>query len=347
MFRARLVLLIVLVLACTGTARAATVVVLKPFAGSRELTEALFRLQGELLAVGLEVEVHARPSGFASTSVESGAWFDQLASEQGIDAVIDIVGSPSPLGADVWILASASRSFRAVRVVLEPATPNRAETLAIRAIEVLRANFLVIDLPREARRDEADPRHERPPEAPKAGARAEPDAASRVGVAAGAALLTSTDGVGPALLPLVRVDWALARALALEATLSGLGTRPTVATEAGSVRVAQDYGLVGLRYTTPSATFLAAFLTLSAGALRTTLDGSAEAPQQGHQVKQWAFLTEGSLGARLALSERYSLRLAGHVQWALPYAAIHFVDTEVASTGHPNLAASLAVGASL
>ena len=53
------------------------------------------------------------------------------------------------------------------------------------------------------------------------------------------------------------------------------------------------------------------------------------------------------LGARLALSERYSLRLAGHVQWALPYAAIHFVDTQVASTGHPNLALSLAVGASL
>jgi len=90
---------------------------------------------------------------------------------------------------------------------------------------------------------------------------------------------------------------------------------------------------------------LAGFLTLSAGALHTTLDGSGDSPNQGQRVKQWAFLAEGSLGARLELSTRYSLCLAGHVQWAAPYAAIHFVDTQVATTGHPNLAASLAVGA--
>jgi hypothetical protein len=234
-----------------------------------------------------------------------------------------------------------------VRVELEPNTPNRAETLAIRSIEVLRANFLVIDVPREDRRDPPDRPSEGPAEPRSEGEIAGPEAQSHFGIAAGATLLTSTDGVGPALLPLVRLDWAFYDGLSAEATFSGFGTRPSVGNEAGSVSIAQNYGLLGLRYTTPSDGWLAAFLTLSAGALRTTLEGSADAPEQGHRVQQWSFLTEGSLGARLELTERYSLGLAGHVQWAAPYAAIHVVDTQVASLGHPNLGASLAVGASL
>jgi len=326
-------------LVCTRPAHATTALVLRPVQSSPELTEALFRLQGELLAVGLDVEVDARPAGFGSDTIEMNAWSEQMATERGIDAIIDLVGYPRPLGVDVWIFQSASRRFSASRVLLEPSTPNASETLAIRAIEVLRANFLVFDVADKHQRDERQPEPVHEP------AREAPEAVSRFGVAAGATLLTSTDSVGPAIQPLVRVDWKLWPGLAAEGTFSGFGTRPTVETEAGSVRVAQDYGVVGLRYSVPSDSLLAGFLTLSAGALHTTLDGSGDSPNQGQRVKQWAFLAEGSLGARLELSTRYSLCLAGHVQWAAPYAAIHFVDTQVATTGHPNLAASLAVGA--
>jgi hypothetical protein len=289
-----------------------------------------------LLAVGLEVEVDARPSGFGLDTTEMNAWFERVSTERGVDAIIDIVGYPAPLGVDVWIFQSSSHRFRASRVVLEPGTPNAPETLAIRAIEVLRANFLVFDLP---------DKHQRVPEPPREQPRQEPEVVSHFGVAAGATLLTSFDGVGPALLPLVRFDWALYEGLAAEATLSAFGTRPSVETEAGSVRVAQDYGVVGVNYSVPSDSFVAAFLALSAGAMRTTLDGSADSPNQGHHVQQWAFLAQGSLGARFELSRRYFLCLAGHVQMTTPYAAIHFVDTEVATTGRPNLLASLTVGA--
>lgn len=338
--RVRSVLLIAfLFLVCASPVHAATVAVLRPSETSTELTEALFRLQGELLAVGLEVEVDARPAGFGFDTVETNAWFERMATERGLDAVIDLVGYPTPLGVDVWIFQSSSRRFRASRVMLEPNTPNAPETLAIRAIEVLRANFLVFDLADKV------PREEPVPEPASEPPREESEAVSGFGVAAGATLLTSFDGVGPAILPLVRVNWAFYAGLAAEATFSGFGSRPSVETEAGSVRVAQDYGLVGFRYSVPHQAFLAAFVTLGAGASRTRLDGSANSPNQGQQVQQWAFLAEGSLGAQLELSRRYFLCLAGHVQWAAPYTAIHFVDTQVATTGHPNLAASLAVGA--
>jgi hypothetical protein len=158
-------------------------------------------------------------------------------------------------------------------------------------------------------------------------------------------LLTSFDGVGPAVLPLVRLEARLAAGLAATATLSGFGTRPTVTTEAGSVEVGQDYATLGLRYSVPSAAPLQAFAALGAGVLRTALSGSAAPPNQGHDLDQWSFLAEASLGASWQLSHRYSLSLAGHLQLAAPYPAIHFVDTEVATAGRPNLLTSLTLGA--
>jgi hypothetical protein len=84
---------------------------------------------------------------------------------------------------------------------------------------------------------------------------------------------------------------------------------------------------------------------LSAGALRTSFEGQADAPERGHSGEQWSFLVDAGLGARLRLADRYYLTPAFHVQLAQPYVAVHFVDELVASSGRPNLLASLTVGA--
>ena len=338
--RVRTLLFIVGLLAWSDPGRASTIALLRPSSTSPEVTEALFRLQGELLAVGLEVELRTPPPSFRSDPMETDAWFQGLATERSIDAVIDILGYPRPVGVDIWIYQNASQSFRVTRVLIEPRVRNAPETLAIRAIEVLRANFLVLDLP--AREQAA-----RPPTAEPPAAAAEPEPATAQGdfeVAAGAAVITSLHRVGPAIQPLVRFDWMLGWGLAAEATLSGFGTRPSVETQAGSVRVAQDYAHLGLRYLASSGSALGVFLTLAGGAMRTTLDGSAELPNRGHHLDHWAFVAEASLGARLRLFRRYHLSLGAHVQFAMPYAAIHFVDTQVATTGRPNLLASLVIG---
>src|SRR5206468_11734768 len=86
-------------------------------------------------------------------------------------------------------------------------------------------------------------------------------------------------------------------------------------------------------------------LALSAGALRTAIDGEADPPSNGHFIERWSFVVDGSVGARLRLAGRYHLTLATHVQVAEPYVAIHFMDSRVATTGRPNLLVSLTVGA--
>lgn len=343
--RVKIVLAIACLLAWTSSVRAATITLLRPPTRSPEVTEALFRLQGEMLSVGLEVSFAQRPPDFGSESSERDAWFDRMATERRVDAIIDVLGDPTPVGVDVWIFERETRRFRASRVVLEPNTPNAPQTLAIRAIEVLRSNFLVLDLdhPQPPPGPLPEPERDAPPAPPGPPGRA--DVAPRFGLAAGVSLLTSFDGVGPAVLPLVRFDVRLGAGLAATATLSGFGTRPTVSTDAGSVEVAQDYGTLGLRYSVPSDATLRAFAALGAGALRTGLDGSAAPPNQGHDVDQWSFVAEASLGASWQLSYRYSLSVAAHVQLSAPYAAIHFVDAEVATAGRPNLLTSLTLGA--
>jgi hypothetical protein len=288
--------------------------------------------------LGLEVEVLARPR--ETDAADTRGWLEQTATERGIDAVIDVVGDATPTAVDIWILERSPRRSQVSRVALEPNTPNAAETLAIRAIEVLRANFVEIDLAARARANA--PVAETPLDVP-----AKPPArrGEHVGLEAGAAVYTSLDGIGPAILPLVRVDWAVSSWLVAQATLAGFGTRPTLETSAGSATVAQGYGVLGLCYCSPSDPGVRPFVSLSAGALRTSLDGRADPPEEGHPVEQWSFLVDAGVGARLRLADRYYLTPAFHVQLAQPTIDVHFVDELVASSGRPNLLASLTVGA--
>jgi hypothetical protein len=89
------------------------------------------------------------------------------------------------------------------------------------------------------------------------------------------------------------------------------------------------------------------FVALSAGVLRTSVDGQAALPRVGHAEVRWSFLAEGSLGTTVRLGSRYFLELAGHAQVAAPYIVIHFDDAVVATAGRPNLLLTLALGARL
>lgn len=323
-------------------ARAANIAILRPSGSAPELAEALYRLKGELLALGLEVKVLERPTSGETAAFDGREWLEQTASEQEIDAMIDVIGDTTATAVDVWIFERSPRRSRVSRVVLEPDAPNRAEMLAIRAIEVLRSNFVEIDLAARARTEAPvapPPPRDEPVKPPPAGRR------ETIGLQAGAAVLTSLDGIGPAILPLVRLDWAVSSWLVAQGTLAGLGTRPTLESAAGSATVAQGYGVLGLCYCSPSELGIRPFVSLSAGALRTSFEGQAEAPERGHSVQQWSFLVDASLGARLRFAGSYYLTPAFHVQLAEPYVAVHFVDELVASSGRPNLLGSLTVGA--
>lgn len=328
----------------TVRAQAATVVIVRPPPGATEPTETLSRLRGELLALGLDVAIAERPSGRDGGATGSRAWLERIARERASDAVIDVMGGAAAATVDILIVQRATGQTGVTRVALEPNAANAAERLAIRAIEVLRSNLVEIDLAARRHHPAAPLPAPPPPEADRASAPRAVETA-RFALEAGAAVLTSLDGVGPAFLPTARFGWAANSWLGVQGSFTGFGSRPTVANASGSARVAQHYGLLGGCFCAPSARVFRPYAGLSVGVLRTSIAGEASAPEQAHVIQSWSFLVDASVGARLHLPGRYHLTLAAHVQVAQPYVAIHFVDARLATTGLPNVLVSLTVGA--
>jgi len=298
----------------------------------------LQRLRGELLSVGFEVTVRDQPTEPAG----SEPWRQALAVKGEVDAAVDLVGDVVPTAVDVWIIDGRHQFRLVARVTVETSSENPNKRLAILASEVLRAHLF---------ETHTTPAEKLAPGTPlSAAAKAvevEPERtldSRHLGLELGVAALVSLDGVGPALLPIVRLDWAIGPEFVLEATLAGLGTRPSVQTAAGSAQVAMQYGLLGASYRLDLGHRFRPLGAFSLGALRTAVAGQADLPRVGHSVDQWSFLLDASLGAAFELSRQYSVVLAGHVQFAEPYVAIRFADQQVASAGRPNLLLTLTFG---
>ncbi len=331
-------------LAWARPAHAATVAMVWPPSPSAEAAEALTRLRGELLSVGLEVTAAERPAARGLDGSDSLTWLEQLAAERGASAVIDTIGGDALAAVDVWVVKTHPRRFEVTRIPFEPSAPNPPERLALRAVEALRGGLLEVDLAARRRRDGAVA----PPvpmAAPPGPTKVPELASERLALEAGATALVSLAGVGPAVLPIVRLGWAPRPWLVLEAALAGAGSRPTVGTADGSARVAQQYGVLGGCYRLRPGERLWPFFTLAAGALHTSVVGQAGATTEGRAVGQWSFLLDAGVGAGVRVHGRYYLALAAHVQLAEPYVAIHSVAATVATSGRPNLLLSLTVGA--
>jgi len=325
--------------------RAPSVLIVGPVNGPPPMVETMVRLKGELTSAGFDTEIVDGAALARGASGDSRAALEQLAAGRGADAVVAIVGDLSPDSVDVWVIDKVTGKSVVRRVPFEPTAPRASGTLAIRAIELLRSSFLEIDL---AARDRPARAAAAPPPAVVNFVEGERRAQrpERFGVEVGGAAVMSLDGVGPALLPLVRFDWAPGPWFVVQAALAGLGTRATVDSAAGSAQVAQAYGLLGGSVRFRAGGRLRPFIALSAGALHTSVEGRATAPDtQGRVVDQWSLLLDAGAGAALRLPDRFYVSLAAHAQIADPYVAVRFVDTRVATAARPNLVVALTVGA--
>jgi hypothetical protein len=343
----------------TAEVYAATVAILSTAGPSRDVSEAIYRLRGELASLKLDVLLLRRPGSGEPGGSDARAWLERAAQARGIDAALEVIGETAPDAVDVWTFQRAPWRAQVTRVELEPDTPNRAGALAIRAVEVLRSFILQADLAAKGRKREEEPptasplaetdratasRDRETPSVAKESELADGSSA-RAGIELGVGILTGLDGVGPALLPMLRAGWRARPWVVVQATVSGLGTEPELRASAGTVRVVQDQGSLGVCYCPLSSQVLAPYVALAAGVARTSLYGEAASPARGHAVEHWSLLLDAGAGARLRLAGRFYSTLTGHVQLAQPHVAIHIVNQQIASTGRPNLAANLALGA--
>ncbi|HEY8926614.1 MAG TPA: hypothetical protein VIU64_19660 [Polyangia bacterium] len=330
--------------------RAAIVMIVRPAVPSPVTSEALSRLRGELLSVGLTVEVVTRPSLRPPDGASSRAWLEQLAAERHVDGALDIVDGAAPAAVDVWTFSREPHRAEVTHVVAEPGVASALERMAIRSVEVLRSSLIEAGLV-EAAGDTAGPSAPVPvvrgeEAAGKDQAPSPPPGASfQLGLEVGAAVIVpSFDDVAPAVAPLVRVNGATTGPVALQIEAAGFGSRPQVGNSSGSARIAEQYALAGLCTCGPSPRRLRPTVALLTGVLHTSVDGRGEAPAQGHAVTQWSLLVQASLGARMVAFSRYELAVAVHAQVAEPYVAVYVGDEALATLGRPTLGVTLTVG---
>jgi hypothetical protein len=333
-----------LLLSLAARAHAGTVALVQPSCATRDTTETLSRIHGELLAVGLHVAQVSplKSSGAAQSDLRK--WVAQLAQGGDIDAVIDLVCDAESVAINVWTIERNPSRIELSRVIGEPNTADTPERLAIRTIELLRSSFLASGIS-GARQVPQSNASSKTPTTPRIVPVEPVVPRNRFGIEAGATVLVGTDGIGPALMPVVAVDWMPRSWLSVRGEAAGFGSHPTVTSGAGSAKVAQHYGILGVGLQFHTDRSIVPFASLAAGTLRTSVQGEAEPPRQERNASQWSLLLDGSLGARLRLSHRYYVTLAAHVQFAEPYVALRLLEARVATSGRPNLGLTATVGA--
>jgi hypothetical protein len=153
----------------------------------------------------------------------------------------------------------------------------------------------------------------------------------------GGSLVSSFDRIGPAVLPLFRVDHVINAWCLAQVTLAGLGTTSSVGSSVKTAQVAQQFALVGASLRFRSLESVRPILSLAAGVLHTSVEGRGDWPYVGRTAAQWSFLLDAGVGARLAVGSRYEIAIETHVQLAEPYPVVQFLGADVASSGRPSL----------
>lgn len=330
-----------------GTTSGASVVIVRPANSPPVMVETVVRLKGELTSAGFETEIVDAPTGAADRSRNG---LERLAVQRKANAVVAIIGDLAPDSVEVWVIDQVTGKSVVRRMPFEPSAPQASKTLALRAIELLRASFLEIELSVHRRPSAPPQQHEPQSTLPPSIVRfVEMERTSRpparFGVQVGGVAVMNLDRLGPALLPLARFDWSLRSRLVAHVTLAGLGTRPAVDSPSGSAQVQQSFGLLGGTFFFQSDVRLRPFVEMAAGVLRTSVEGRADAPNQSRAPDQWSALGDVGVGAVLRLPDRFYLSLGIHAQLAEPYPAVRFLGTVVATTARPNLLLTLTVGA--
>jgi hypothetical protein len=259
--------------------------------------------------------------------------------------VITLAGDAVPESLEVWAFDKATGQSVGRKLPVQATSGRLPETVAIRAMELLRSSFLELNLTADGHRNEPTPAPS-PPVVHAVDVGRPTARPERIGVELGGAGLIGVGGIGPAVMPLFRIDLALGTWFGIHATTAGLGTRPTVENSLGSAQVSQEFVTLAGSFRFRAGRRLRPFVSLGAGALHTSVEGrAAAAVNQGRDDGAWSFLVDAGFGASMPLRDRLYLSLAAHAQVAEPVLEVRFLDAVVATSARPNLLATLTLGA--
>jgi hypothetical protein len=160
---------------------------------------------------------------------------------------------------------------------------------------------------------------------------------------AGAAVLHSFEGIGPAVSPILRVAYQAAPRVALRLTASGLGTQPTIDAPNGQAKISQEFGLLEVSPVLLADGVLKPLVSVGVGAYHFQAEGAATFPYEASTQETWTAAFDAGAGVRLAAGRHFGVSLEAHVLFAATRPLVRIAQVEVGGAGRPSIAGSLTV----
>jgi hypothetical protein len=303
------------------------------------MQEALNRLRGEALSVGFEVRFIR-----VDTPPTPAVQLETLAPGPRTAAVVvfaNTAAATPPDGPvhqlDVWFLDRSSGKTSVAHLHVSDEEMDRADVvLAVRAVDFIRARMFDTLANRLA--TAAPPPSPAPPQPA-------PALRDRVFLAGGLAVLGTFSGFSPSLLPYIEAGYQLRSWVRATVSASGLGTRPTLQAQEGTVRIDQSFIGLGLTFTRWHWWRFSPHAEVAAGPYRVVAEGIANSDFQGRRIAAWALGGRAALGVTASLSRHFFLDFTAGTLWLTPEPRLYSVSTLVASTGRPSWMGSALVGA--
>lgn len=291
------------------------------------------RLRSELGAAGFSV-VAVKRKGTGPGELERAA-----RDTHSIAAIAVVQPLGNGVDAAVWITDRVTGKTLLRRVHVDPGTHDAAAIFAIRAVELLRASLLELN-------DEHRPRGEVPPtpELKKwVKPPAEPPAAPRDELRAGAAVVAGPGGLPASVSPALAFTWRATRHFGGEVGVWGpaLGT---LRRREGSATIDQELLAVQARLEPWPERRIAPFFHLGIGAYHLGARGSANAPYENASGNAWSAAGLGGLGLSYAILGPMLLSLELDAMYLLPGVGVRFAGRTVAEGGQPTLLGTAGLG---
>jgi hypothetical protein len=324
----------------------AIVILVRPPAAPPTVTEALVHLRGELDAAGFAAQIVEAPVGpDVRSSLERVSPATDAVAVVAVLPVADdhSLATPEVAAAEMWVIDRLTGKTIVRRASAATDRERAAEILSVRAVELLRASFVELAIMAEQPPAVAAPQAQT---ATRWADRAieEHQRAWSYGLELGGSVLQSFGGVGPSLLPLIRLERAFGDSFLARLSGAGLGAPARVSTAGGPADVTQTLLLGEVAFRLRAGRRIQPLLTAGAGALRFSAAGpAATSTFSTASGTRWVGVLDVGAGTHVSIGRRLELGLEVHALLAEPYPTVRFDGSEIARAGRPSLMAGVTV----
>jgi hypothetical protein len=321
----------------SAMAGSTNVVIVLPASPTEATERAIHRLESELKSAGFSVQ-----RGDRSESTTRG---HELGCA-GPDPAFSFVEE----GAELWaLLCIRDRTTDKPTVwrvgIRSDARSDPEAALAIRAVEVLRANLVTGDSLAQA--PTAIPPQPAPtPDEISPSPRRETSLLAGAFGELGVGALRGWPSLGPTITPVLRIGYGSADGWAGRITFVALGSHARLQSSAGSAEVTHQAAVVELVHAFVVTKWVQPHVAVGAGFYHADVVGSAPAGYEAYSGSMLALLTDVDAGVAVRLADRLAITMGFSGFISFPGLKVRLGDEQAGGSGRPLLLASLGLSAS-